>query len=355
MFLACVVFIYSYVRNNLSDFTKISEISLSYVLLIGCACVAVMVVNGLFLRALTISFNIDLNFFEYFSIAVVTSFGNLFLPMKGGAGFRGIYLKSRYDLDYSYFVSSLAATYLIGFNIASMVALVCLALFYVSSEGCSLPITLAFLGIAALTSWAILFRPPSLEWIPVRWIREPANQVFSGWNIIRKSRKTVLKLCWLSALNLFLGFAITWLEFAAFHMKDTHGNGIGFLQASIFSAIGALSLLISITPAALGIKESLLMFSSQFLGITQTQALTVSLLDRSVNVVVICLFFGFASIYINKKLKIGNAGKLTTRGRREASASSRQLPGMSNSNPFQENSVAGQEKGPEKNRLISNG
>lgn len=111
----------------------------------------------------------------------------------------------------------------------------------------------------------------------------------------------------LSAANIFLGFAVTWLEFAAFHMTDANGNGIGFLQAAIFSAIGALSFLISITPAALGIKESLLMFSSKFQGITQSQALAVSLIDRSVNVLVISLFFGFASIYINSKIKTKNA------------------------------------------------
>lgn len=306
VFLACVYFIYSYVRNNLSDFTKISGISLPYVLLICCACIAMLIVNGLFLNALTTSFAIDMNFFEYFSISIITSFGNLFLPIKGGAGFRAVYLKSKHDFDYAYFLSSLAANYLVVFNITSLAALACLELFYIRSTGGSLPVTMAFIGVAVLTSWAILYPPPSLDWIPVRWVREWTGQVISGWRIIRKSRKTVLKLCWLSALNLFLGFATTWLEFAAFGMKDVHGDGIGLLQASIFSCIGALSFLVSITPAALGIKESLLMFASQFLGITQSQALTISLLDRSVNVVVLSLLFGFAWIYINGKLKIRN-------------------------------------------------
>src|SRR5208283_767021 len=313
VFVACVFFLCSYVRNNLSDFTKISDISISYVMMIGCAVLAVLIVNGLFLKALTIDFDIDLNFFEYFSISVITSFGNIFLPMKGGAGFRAVYLKSRHDFDYSYFVSSLAANYLVTFNITSVAALACLALFYLYSGGFSLPVALVFLAVAASTSWAIFFPAPSLEWIPIMWVRERANRVLSGWQIIRKSGKTVVKLCFLSALNLFLLSAITWLEFAAFQMKDTYGHGIGFLQSAIFTAIGALSLLISITPAALGIKESLLMFSSQFLGITQSQALAVSLLDRSVNVVVLCLFFGFASIYINKKLKTKNIAPLTPR------------------------------------------
>jgi uncharacterized membrane protein YbhN (UPF0104 family) len=313
-----------------------------------------LVVNGLFLNALTISFGIDLLFFEHFSISIITSFGNLFLPMRGGAGFRAVYLKSRFDLDYSYFVSSLAATYLIGFSITAIAALVCLALFYVNSGGSSLPVTLAFLGIAALTSWAIFWPPPSLEWIPVAWVRERVNQVLSGWNTIRKSAKILVKLCWLSALNLFLCFLITWLEFGSFHMKDYRGNDISLLQASIFSAIGILTFLVSITPAALGIKESVLMFSSQFLRISQSQALTVSLLDRSVSVLVICLFFGFASIYVNNKLKMKQVGNLTPCERGEAEALSRQISGMPSSNLFQENAVAEQGKGPEKNRLTPN-
>ena len=311
VFLACALFLCLYVRNNLSDFTKISEISLPYVLLIGCVCLAMLVVNGLFLKVLTVSFGIDLHFFEYFSISIITSIGNVFLPMKGGAGFRAVYLKSRYDFHYSYFLSSLAANYLVVFGVTSVVALGSLALFYFSSGAFSFPATMVFLAVGAMTSWAAFFPPHTLEWIPFRWARERANQVLSGWHIMRKSRKTVMDLCSLTLLNLLFASAVTWLEFAAFQMKDPHGNGIGFLQATIFTAIGTLSFLISVTPAALGIKESLLMFSSQFLGITPSQALAVSLLDRSVNIAVLCLFFSFASIYINKKLKIKKAGEMS--------------------------------------------
>jgi uncharacterized membrane protein YbhN (UPF0104 family) len=308
VFLACVFFLYSYVKNNLSDFTKISEISLPYVLLIACISLAVLALNGLFLKVLTIDFGIDLNFFEYLSVSIITSFGNIFLPMKGGSGFRAVYLKSHYDFDYSYFLSSLAANYLVSFNITSLVALTCLAVFYFYLGAFSFPVALVFLAVATVTSWAIFSSPPALDWIPLHWARERANQVVLGWHIIRKSHKTLSILCWLTALNLFLSATCTWLEFAAFKMTDPSGHGIGFLQATIFAAIGSLAFLISITPAALGIKESVLMFSSQFLGISPSQALAVSLLDRSVTVLVLCIFFGFASIYINRKLKIKRSG-----------------------------------------------
>lgn len=308
VFLVCLFFLYFYVKDNLSDFTKISEISLPYVLLIGFLSLTTLVTNGLFLKVLTSDFGIDLNFFEYVSVSIITSFGNIFLPMKGGAGFRAVYLKSHYDFDYSYFLSSLAANYLISFNITSVAALACLAVFYFYSGAFSFPVVLVFVGVASLTSWAIFSSPPALEWVPLHRTREKVKQVVSGWHIIRKSHKTLSLLCLLSALNLFLGATCTWLEFAAFRMTDPSGHGIGFLQATIFTAIGSLAFLISITPAALGIKESVLMFSSQFLGISPSQALAVSLLDRSVSVLVLCIFFGFSWVYINRKLKIKKIG-----------------------------------------------
>jgi hypothetical protein len=37
--------------------------------------------------------------------------------LKGGAGFRAVYLKSKYNFDYWYFESSLAGNYLVAFSI----------------------------------------------------------------------------------------------------------------------------------------------------------------------------------------------------------------------------------------------
>lgn len=308
--LACVFFFYIYIRDHLSDFACISEISPAYVALIACASLASLVVNGFFLKALTTGFGIDLNFLEYFSISIVTSFGNLFLPMKGGAGFRAVYLKSRYNFNYTYFLSSLGATYLIAFNITPVAALACMTILYFNSGGFSVPVALIFLAVAVATSWAIFLPPRDLEWLPPCNITKRAGQVLSGWHIMRKSPKTVANLFRLAALNLLIGSVATWLEFAAFNMKDPFGNGIGFLQSAVFTAIGSLSFLAGITPAALGIKESLLMFSSQFLGISPSQALTVSLLDRSVSVLVLCIFFGFASVHLKRKISSGRSGDI---------------------------------------------
>lgn len=299
----CVYFLVNYIMRHLSDFRGLSEVSASYVFLIGALWVVILAVNGLFLKALTVDFGINLSIHESFSLSVITTFGNIFLPMRGGAGFRAVYLKSRYDFDYSFFLSSLAGNYLIVFNATSIVALIGMAVLYVCRGEINYPAVCAFAAFFVLTSWAILFPPASLNWIPFKWAREPLNRLLSGWLRIRNSRKTVSNLLGLTFLYLFLASLTTWLEFTAFHMKDASGNAIGFFQSSIYTAVAVLSLLVSITPSALGIREGLLMVSSQFLGISPSQALAVSLLDRTISSVVLALLACYAFIHIKKQLR----------------------------------------------------
>lgn len=170
---------------------------------LGCVRLALQVVEGLVVGALTVGLYIDPGFLECLSISIITSFGNI-SPPGGGAGFKALYLRSRRDFDYSCFASAFTANY----------------------------------------------------------------------------------------------------PFAAFHIKDTHGDGTGFVQA--VSASGCLSGIVSVTPAAPGTKEGLPMFNPHFSGGTQSQVLAVSLLDRFVNIVAPGLLSGFASIHIDKKMKPAN-------------------------------------------------
>ncbi|MHC1729156.1 MAG: YbhN family protein [Syntrophobacteraceae bacterium] len=302
--LACVCLLAFYIWRHLSDFENLTNISIYYVLLIGCFWLFPLFLQGLSLKTITIDFGIDLCFREYFSISVMTSFGNIFLPMSGGAGFRAVYLKSKYDFSYANFVSSLAGTYVVSFNVASQIALAGMAILYFQTGAFNYPVSGVFVTILLFTLWAIVSPPASLDWLPIGWLKEHLTQLLNGWHTLRRSRKTVLKLLVWTLLYIFLSAVITWLEFSAFRMKDSFGNPIGYLQSLIFVSIGSLSGLVSITPGAFGIRESLLMFSSQFLGISPAQALAVVLLDRSVGFVVVALLSTFASITLKKRLRL---------------------------------------------------
>ncbi|MEN6437830.1 MAG: lysylphosphatidylglycerol synthase transmembrane domain-containing protein [Syntrophobacter sp.] len=300
--LVCAIAFYFYIRDHLSEFSSISDVSVQYVILIGCASLAGLIVNGLFLKVLLDEFGIRLGFSEYFSISILTSFGNVFLPMKGGAGFKAVYLKSKYNYDYSYFVAGLAGNYLVCFNVTALTALAGMGLYWSGTGYFNIPAAAVFIGIAVAAFWVIFFPPRAFDWIPLRWARAQANQVLSGWNTVRKSGRTVAYLFILASTNVFISSVMCWLEFSAFGMRDAQGLPIGIAQSAVFSAIGSLAVFIGLTPAALGVRESLLMFSSEILGISPAQALTASLLDRTVSFLVLAMLFSFASIYIKKQL-----------------------------------------------------
>src|SRR5690606_5319970 len=83
----------------------------------------------------------------------------------------------------------------------------------------------------------------------------------------------------LNALT-FYGFiisgAIVWLEFWAV------GVHIGFIPLALYVTLSALSLLVSITPSAIGIREAIFIFSGSLLGLTNAQILQVAVIDRGV-------------------------------------------------------------------------
>lgn len=303
LLLAFTVFFALYIRDHFSEFVNVSEVSARYLLAIGSVSLAGFVVNGLFLKVLLARFGIEIDFMEHFSLSIVTSFGNIFLPMKGGAGIRAVYLKSKYNFDYSYFVASLAGNYLVCFGVTGMAALGGMGFYWASAGFFSVPAALVFFSITAGALWAILRPPRTADWIPLRRAKDLANQMLAGWHIVRESSRTVLQLLGLTTLNMVLGSVTVWLEFAAFGMKDIHGSPIGLAQSAVFSAISGFSIFVGLTPAALGVRESVLMFSSEILGITPLQALAVSLLDRTLSFLVLAIFFAFASLHIKKRLR----------------------------------------------------
>jgi uncharacterized protein (TIRG00374 family) len=301
--LACLGFLARYVANHLADFRVILQISTAYTAIIAVLFLVFVAMNGLMLKVLITDFGVDLGFLEYLSISIVTTFGNVFLPFRGGAGFKAVYLKAKHDFDYSSFIASHAGCYLVIFNTNAVFALVGTAFLYLEKSYINVPVAIIFAGTLILTTYALLFAPKAVNWVPVRSVRETANRILAGWSVIRSSRRNMLKLFWLSFLNSFLISLITYFEFVAFGMKDLAGNPIGFVQSVVFTSVATLSLLVALTPSALGIKEGLLMFCSESLGITPAQALAVSVLDRAVGFVVLVLVFNLASIYLKKELR----------------------------------------------------
>lgn len=298
---AILAFFVYYVITNRSDFEVFAQTSPSYVAIIACLYALFLVVNGAFLRVIIRDFGIALSFIEYTAISVLTTFGNTFLPFRGGAGFRAVYLKKRYNFSYTHFMASLAGNYIIVFAVASFLALVGIAVLYAQKGYTQLPVTIIFASILVGTTVVIIVSPKEMAFIPIAAVRDRVKTVLEGWHIIRSSRRTVITLILLTVVNLSLIAGMMLFEFRALGITSTDGTEVTFFQAFFFGAVNTLSLFVSITPASLGIREGLMMLVSSGVGIDPSHALAISMLDRAVTFFLLLLLAPVAGVLLKRR------------------------------------------------------
>ena len=69
------------------------------------------------------------------------------------------------------------------------------------------------------------------------------------------------------------------------------GIDISIMNVILYNCLSGVSLLVSITPGSLGIREGIFSITSDILGITNEQIMQLALLDRGVIVIVLVVLF----------------------------------------------------------------
>ena len=294
-----------YFALNIHKFRPLLDVKFYFLCAIALGDVISMFINGLFTKVILKPFGKTISLLESFYVSLVSTIGNFFAPVGAGFGFRAVYLKKNHGLPYSEYISTLSGNYVIVFLVNSLFGL--LALFLLRSRADSeygvLVIAFAVVFVISLVL--------SLVKIPIRASDEQKNRylggfiknlarVTKGWNHIISHKKLMIQLVGLTVLNLVLTMAITWTIIHSLRL------GVSFAPLLLFSVLGSLSLFINITPANLGIKEAIYLFSSSVLGFSVSQILSIALIDRGVMFSVLLLLWIFSSKMKSKeKLQAG--------------------------------------------------
>lgn len=298
-----LAFIIYYMTEHISDFSIILNISPAFCLWIGILYLGNLIVNGLFFKVMIRDFGIELNFFEYTAISILTAFGNAFIPLRGGLGIRAVYMKSRYGFNYTNSVATIAGTNIIAFNIISILALVTLLVLYVTGAFFSLAVTFVFVLMAFASFYIMLYSPRWYRLIPFSSVRNKLDELMDGWSVIRKSPKNVYLLYLLGLANFLLLSLITWFEFMALNIQDMSGSNVTYPQSFFMSFMSTISLYIGITPASLGIREGLLMLTSTIVKISPSHVLMMSILDRAISFSLLLMLFHVATWHLKVRLR----------------------------------------------------
>lgn len=193
-----------------------------------------------------------LNISENLLLTAYSSIVNFFGPLQSGPGFRAVYLNRRHQVSYKKYI---------------------IATFY-------------YYGFFAIFSAAFLFVGNRAWWQTFLAI---AGVSIVCYTVLTHSRKlqgghlhahlaSFAKLGLVTFLQVLLVAVIYYTEL---HTVNPH---IGFGQALTYTGAANFALFVSLTPGAIGFRESFLLFSQRLHHINSKEVLAASVIDRAVYV-----------------------------------------------------------------------
>lgn len=288
--IAVLGFFVYYFINNKEDLLKVLSVPILPLVGIMISYSIVFYLNGVFIKVILKTFKKKISLIESFYVSVISSLGNYFLPMRGGAVIRSVYLKKNFEFPYEYFVSTLYGYYIIVFLVNAFVGLISLVVISIKYGVTSIPLYLFFGGL--FVAMLVL----SFVKFPVKKIKGSKNKVLDkvlsviknileGWNMIVENKRLLISLIVITLVALVAGIALFYFEFRALSIDASIMNVI------LYNCLSGVSLLVSITPGSLGIREGIFSITSDILGISNEQIMQLALLDRGVSVIVLVVLF----------------------------------------------------------------
>ena len=296
---AFLVWMVWYVSRHWAEFRVIGDVSLPHLLGLYSIFVLIVAANGLTTYIILRAFGIRLSTQAWLALSVATSFMNWVTPLRGGAGFRAVYLKTIHRFALTNFVATFGAVTLVYTAVHGVLGLVAMAELHRLGNPPSLTLSVLFAGITLLTAIVMLVRMPVIR------SKNPAlrqlSTVLDGWNTLQAQRKSLLGLT-LTILALALFTVIQYaLAFSAIGVKLSPSALLFFVAAR------NMAMLTSITPGSLGITEAVTVFLGRSLNYTPAEGLLVQGLIRVVSITSLLAAFPFALHVLRRGASKGDA------------------------------------------------
>ena len=212
---------------------------------------------------------------EAFLLTAYSAVINFFGPLQSGPAFRAAYLKKKYDLNLKKFAAA-SLVYLFFWGVYSGLMLLYGLLHWW---------LLAPAGLAVIAAFSLKRHP---------WV---------------KQRLEGLDLKWWYYLALATLIQISFVAVIYYSELKSVAPSTHFSQAVVYTGAANLALYVSLTPGAIGFRETFLVFSRHLHHVSNSSIVAASILDRAVYVVLLLLLaiFIFGSHTSRKLQAIKNA------------------------------------------------
>ena len=297
-----------YFRANPALISSLRQISWPFMLLIILLRLLFLMLNGVMLKLFVSRFDVHLVWPEWVGLALVTTLGNYITPFSGGMLARATYLKVKHRLPFAQFASLMAASYVIIFGVAALMGLGCLLwlmLWQQSTlwQGSTLGLGLFFGLVLSGVLTAVLL---PFDWLPAQPGRfmTPVKTVLEGWHRLRTDRLLLLQLTAVNIVSMLLNGLAFWLAYRALNFIE-----VTLPAAGLVSLTAVFSVILTITPDNLGIREVLVSLTSELIAIGVGEGLLVALLIRAGTLATVFTLGPLFSIWLSRRVEIKDGEK----------------------------------------------
>lgn len=239
---------------------------------------------SLILQAILKICNLDIAPGENLLINAYSTFLNYLTPGQGGPVLRGLYLKGRYKLPFRRYLFATIIYYMF-YAVVSMVLLI----------GGVRAWWQTLLGVVLIST---------LLYIGAKYYARKHHLNAKGLNL---SIETMAYMAFVTCLQAVVQFAIYWVEL------NSVSSGFTFGQVMSYTGAANFALFVNITPGAVGIRETFLIFSERLHHITNSVIVGTNVLDRATYLVFLgIVFICVLAVRGRSVFAIKRTGKLTT-------------------------------------------
>lgn len=207
-------------------------------------------------------------FSDNIALTSYSSIINFFGPLQSGPGARALYLKSKYGVRFRDFLG----TTLIFYAFFGVINLAILAIALLVK----FPDILTIFGVVLLIVFGSILSA---------FLRQKSARFRQLLHAIKLHNRHT----WLIGLGAFLLILAT--AFTYYFELIYVDHHVNFWQAVVYSAAGNLALFVSLTPGAIGFRETFLVFSEKLHGIATQTVLAASIIDRAFYIVFLAVLF----------------------------------------------------------------
>lgn len=278
-----------YLYVNASSLHSTVNLNFYWLSLLGIFVLTRFSLNSLINQIALAELGARIGALECFSLTSIASGLQMLFPLNTGAVFRAVYLKRRYRLAYSHFLSTQFGIQILGILIACASAVLTLTLVGNPKEPA------IFSGIvltgACFCMASILIFAPRMQRRNHR-VWDKIAMVSEGCHALRKNRSLLLKLVLLSIAKTACDALVYWCGALSL------GLNVSILGAVALTSVAALAACFRITPGALGTYEALIGLVSQAASLSSVQAISVSLAIRVTGYAIAILLFPLCSWWL---------------------------------------------------------